>query len=140
MVSALAIGRAAQSVSAKPALHNSNSSLLPAGHLIVTHSLVQDAIPGTRAHGTVTGATPTGIFVSFFNGIQGLVHASALGLVEDQTPEDAFKVGQVRVGAQLQWPAWTEHSATLRPYARLCAWRGGGQNACRRPQSRPGEA
>jgi rRNA biogenesis protein RRP5 len=57
--------------------------------------LLQDAIAGTRTHGTVTGATPTGVFVSFFNGIRGLVHASALGLTEHQTPEDAFKTGQV---------------------------------------------
>jgi rRNA biogenesis protein RRP5 len=57
--------------------------------------LLQDAISGARTHGTVTGATATGVFVSFFNGIRGLVHNSALGLAEDQTPEDAFKVGQV---------------------------------------------
>ena len=59
-------------------------------------AVVQDAIKGTRTHGTVTGATPTGVFVSFFNGIRGLVHASALGLAEDQAPDDAFRVGQVR--------------------------------------------
>ena len=57
---------------------------------------VQDAIAGTRTLGTVTGATPTGVFVSFFNGIRGLVHASALGLAEDQAPDDAFRVGQVQ--------------------------------------------
>lgn len=74
-------------------VHASSSQV--SGPLKVVTYAVQDAIPGTRTHGTITGATPTGVFVSFFNGIRGLVHASALGLAEDQTPEDAFKVGQV---------------------------------------------
>lgn len=54
----------------------------------------QDAGVGARAHGTVTGATAAGVFVAFYNGLSGLVHAGALGLAPDQTPEDAFKTGQ----------------------------------------------
>lgn len=76
-------------------------------------STLQDAIAGTRTHGTVTGATPTGVFVSFFNGIRGLVHASALGLAEDQAPDDAFRVGQVR-RARLVLSSSTRSSSTLR--------------------------
>ena len=55
---------------------------------------MQDAAVGARAHGTVTGATALGVFVAFYNGLSGLVHARALGLAPDQTPEDAFKTGQ----------------------------------------------
>ena len=60
---------------------------------------------GERAHGTVTGATPLGVFVAFYNGLSGLVHVRALGLAHDQTPEDAFKSGQAHpLPCPLIWP------------------------------------
>ena len=74
---------------------------------------------GTRTHGTVTGATPTGVFVSFFNGIRGLVHASALGLAEDQAPDDAFRVGQVRCPMFAAEKPRMFHRVTCRFHVRL---------------------
>lgn len=67
-----------------------------ASHRHTTLLEVQDAVVGARAHGTVTGATALGVFVAFYKGLSGLVHERALGLAPDQTPEDAFKIGQVR--------------------------------------------
>jgi polyribonucleotide nucleotidyltransferase len=91
----------------KRSLHTNNAtSCARKDHASI--AVLQDAIAGTRTHGTVTGATPTGVFVSFFNGIRGLVHASALGLAEDQAPDDAFRVGQV-CGVPLVLPTGSGH-------------------------------
>lgn len=54
--------------------------------------LLQDAIPGSRSHGYVTGITDYGVFVGFYAGLKGLVHAKEL----DQKPQDCFETGQVR--------------------------------------------
>lgn len=54
----------------------------------------EEAVPGSRSHGTVTGVKDFGVFVGFYNGISGLVPAAECGLPEGQHPVDAFKVGQ----------------------------------------------
>ena len=53
--------------------------------------LLQDAIPGSRSHGYVTGITDYGVFVGFYGGLKGLVHAKEL----DGKPQDCFETGQV---------------------------------------------
>lgn len=53
---------------------------------------VQDAIPGSRSHGYVTGITDYGVFVGFYGGLKGLLHAKEL----DQKPQDCFETGQAR--------------------------------------------
>lgn len=55
---------------------------------------LEDAVPGARAHGTVTGVHDYGVFLSFFGGVSGLAPAAECGLPEGQTPGDAFTVGQ----------------------------------------------
>ncbi|EFN56095.1 hypothetical protein CHLNCDRAFT_145628 [Chlorella variabilis] len=55
----------------------------------------QDAVPGGRSHGVVTGARDFGVFVSFFGGVTGLAHVSECGLAADQKPPEAFQAGQV---------------------------------------------
>ena len=55
----------------------------------------QDAKPGLRSHGYITGIKPYGIFVSFYGGMKGLAHTAELPLAPNQTPKDAYKVGQV---------------------------------------------
>jgi predicted RNA-binding protein with RPS1 domain len=62
--------------------------------LVVVNSLAA-AAPGTKTHGFVTGAQKFGVFVCFCGGVKGLAHVSELGLVEGQSPVDAFQVGQV---------------------------------------------
>ncbi len=57
--------------------------------------MLQDAEPGIRSHGYITGIKPYGIFVSFFGGMKGLAHTAELPLAPDQTPKDAYQVGQV---------------------------------------------
>ena len=57
-----------------------------------TLHILQDAMPGVRSHGVVTGIQEYGLFISFFGGVSGLAHASQLGLAREQTPADAFKV------------------------------------------------
>ncbi|KAL4451480.1 hypothetical protein ABPG75_007142 [Micractinium tetrahymenae] len=55
---------------------------------------LQDAAPGARSHGVVTGAADFGVFVQFFGGVAGLAHISECGLA-GQKPADAFQPGQV---------------------------------------------
>ena len=57
--------------------------------------LLQDAEPGIRSHGYITGIKPYGIFVSFFGGMKGLAHTAELPLAPEQAPKDAYQVGQV---------------------------------------------
>lgn len=54
---------------------------------------LQDAIPGSRTHGYVTGITDYGVFVGFYGGLKGLIHAKEL----DQKPQDCFETGQARL-------------------------------------------
>lgn len=53
---------------------------------------MQDAMPGVRSHGVVTGVQDYGLFISFFGGVSGLAHSSQLGLAPEQSPTEAFKV------------------------------------------------
>jgi len=58
-------------------------------------SCIEDAKAGMRSHGVVSGIKDNGIFVTFFNDISGLVGLDDLGLTSDQTPQNAFTVGQI---------------------------------------------
>eukprot|EP00890_Picochlorum_soloecismus_P005949 jgi/Picsp_1/6355/NSC_03704-R1_protein rrp5 homolog len=58
-------------------------------------SCFEDAKAGMRSHGVVSGIIDKGIFVAFFNDISGLVGLDELGLTSDQTPQNAFTVGQI---------------------------------------------
>ena len=53
---------------------------------------LQDAMPGVRSHGVVTGVQEYGLFISFFGGVSGLAHSLQLGLAPNQTLQDAFQV------------------------------------------------
>lgn len=57
--------------------------------------VLQDAEPGTRTHGIVTGVKEYGVFVALWGGLKGLAHSSELGLPPGQTPPDGFQEGQV---------------------------------------------
>ena len=63
--------------------------------LKVAECLLQDAEPGLRSYGYITGIKAYGIFVSFLGGVKGLAHTAELPLAPDQTPKDAYLVGQV---------------------------------------------
>ena len=56
---------------------------------------LQDAEPGLRSYGYITGIKAYGIFVSFYGGVKGLAHTAEVPLGPDQTPKDAYQVGQV---------------------------------------------
>ena len=56
---------------------------------------VQEAQPGARAHGYVTGVQDYGVFVGFCGDLRGLAPVSELGLPAGQRPSQGFKVGQV---------------------------------------------
>ena len=58
-------------------------------------SCIEDAKAGMRTHGVVSGIKDNGIFVTFFNDISGFVGLDELGLTSDQTPQNAFTVGQI---------------------------------------------
>ena len=57
--------------------------------------ILQDAEAGLRSYGYITGIKAYGIFVSFFGGVKGLAHTAELPLAPEQTPKDAYRVGQV---------------------------------------------
>ena len=56
---------------------------------------MQEAQPGARAHGYVTGVQDYGVFVCFCGDLRGLAPVSELGLPAGQRPSQGFKVGQV---------------------------------------------
>lgn len=56
---------------------------------------MQEAQPGARAHGYVTGVQDYGVFVGFCGDLRGLAPVSELGLPAGQRPSQGFKVGQV---------------------------------------------
>ncbi|CAG9462427.1 unnamed protein product [Pedinophyceae sp. YPF-701] len=56
---------------------------------------LEDALPGTRTHGVVTGIKDYGVFVALLGGVRGLVHRSELDVEAGEAPEDCFEVGQV---------------------------------------------
>lgn len=56
---------------------------------------LQDAEAGLRTYGYITGIKAYGIFVSFFGGMKGLAHTAELPLGPEQTPKEAYQVGQV---------------------------------------------
>ena len=56
---------------------------------------LQDAEAGLRSYGYITGIKAYGIFISFFGGMKGLAHTAELPLAPEQTPKDAYQVGQV---------------------------------------------
>ena len=62
---------------------------------LLSSHLLQDAEPGTRTHGIVTGVKEYGVFVALWGGLKGLAHSSELGLAPGQTPPDSFQEGQV---------------------------------------------
>lgn len=62
-----------------------------ATHMVV---LPQEAQPGARAHGYVTGVQDYGVFVGFCGELCGLAPAAELGLPAGQRPSQGFKVGQ----------------------------------------------
>ena len=77
------------------------------GRAVVTHkkqlirselpvvASLDDATPGTTTHGVVTGVEPYGVFVQLYGNLRGLAGLQDLGLAADQTPREAFAVGQV---------------------------------------------
>jgi len=77
------------------------------GRAVVTHkkqlirselpvvASLDDAAPGTTTHGVVTGVEPYGVFVQLYGNLRGLAGLQDLGLAADQTPQEAFAVGQV---------------------------------------------
>lgn len=64
-------------------------------HLQRLDAKLQDAEAGLRTYGYITGIKAYGIFVSFFGGMKGLAHSAELPLGPEQTPKDAYQVGQV---------------------------------------------
>jgi rRNA biogenesis protein RRP5 len=56
---------------------------------------VQEAEPGSRAHGYVTGVQDYGVFIAFCGGVKGLAPASQLGLEPNQDPAKHFPLGKV---------------------------------------------
>ena len=73
-----------------------------AAHVLLSSCVLQDAEPGTRTHGIVTGVKEYGVFVALWGGLKGLAHSSELGLAPGQTPEDSFQEGQVSI-CDPQW-------------------------------------
>ncbi|KAK9832620.1 hypothetical protein WJX81_004603 [Elliptochloris bilobata] len=55
----------------------------------------EEALPGARAHGYVTGVQDYGVFVGFCGDLRGLAPVAELGLPAGQRPSQGFKVGQV---------------------------------------------
>ncbi|MEW5309980.1 MAG: hypothetical protein WDW38_001818 [Sanguina aurantia] len=55
----------------------------------------EQAEPGVKAHGVITGVTDYGLFVTFFGGMEGLAHRNELGLTPGQKPSELHHVGQV---------------------------------------------
>ncbi|GBF92560.1 hypothetical protein Rsub_05174 [Raphidocelis subcapitata] len=56
----------------------------------------RQAAPGLKAHGTVTGVKDGyGLFVTFYNGVTGVLKKSALGLLPGQKVSEAYEAGQV---------------------------------------------
>ncbi len=58
---------------------------------------VQEAEPGRRAHGYVTGVQDYGVFVAFCNDVKGLAPALHLGLDNGKDPAKHFPIGKVRL-------------------------------------------
>ncbi len=52
---------------------------------------MQDALPGSRTHGYVTGTADYGVFVGFYGGVKGMLPAKEL----PGKPQECFAVGQV---------------------------------------------
>ena len=78
--------------------------------------LAQDAIPGSRTHGYVTGTTDYGVFVGFYGGLKGLIPAKDL----DQKPQDTFEIGQVQFMYTLAFGSSRGNHACLRKLLILC--------------------
>lgn len=57
---------------------------------------LQEATPGARAHGFVTGTQDYGVFVSFCNGVKGLVPLDQLCLEPGKDPATHFPIGKVQ--------------------------------------------
>ena len=57
-------------------------------------NVVQEAQPGARAHGHVTGVQDYGVFVGFCGDLRGLAPVAELGLPAGHRPSQGFKVGQ----------------------------------------------
>lgn len=57
----------------------------------------QDALVGMRTHGVVTGVRDYGVFVTFYNGMHGLVPNNETGLDPSQETTTSFQIGQVRL-------------------------------------------
>lgn len=55
----------------------------------------EDAAPGVKAYGMITGVQEYGIFVSFYGGVKGLVRSSECALSEGQKITDAYESGQI---------------------------------------------
>lgn len=60
-----------------------------------SHGLLQEAKPGLRSHGTVTGVQEYGVFIGFYGSVSGLAPAAELGLAAAQKPADVYELGQV---------------------------------------------
>ena len=73
---------------------------------ILLNRVLQDAEPGTRTHGIVTGVKEYGVFVALWGGLKGLAHSSELGLAPGQTPQDSFQEGQVSTSLELCLQCW----------------------------------
>ncbi len=58
-------------------------------------SKIEDALPGVKSHGVITGVQKYGVFITFFNDLSGLVPLVECGLPEGQTPQEAFSIGSV---------------------------------------------
>eukprot|EP00798_Chlamydomonas_sp_ICE-L_P000495 gene495-1901_t len=56
---------------------------------------MQQAVPGIRVHGVVTGAKSYGVFVSFYGGVLGLARAADIGLEHGKKPDAVYMPGQV---------------------------------------------
>ncbi|KAL4538228.1 hypothetical protein Ndes2526B_g03454 [Nannochloris sp. 'desiccata'] len=56
---------------------------------------IEDALPGVKSHGVITGVQNYGVFITFFNDLSGLVPLVECGLPEGQTPQEAFTIGSV---------------------------------------------
>ena len=78
----------------------------PVAFALLLTCVVQDAEPGTRTHGIVTGVKEYGVFVALWGGLKGLAHSSELGLAPGQTPQDSFQEGQVSTCLGLCLQCW----------------------------------
>ena len=126
------------------------------GRAVVTHkkqliksdlpivASLNDASPGVTTHGVVTGVETYGVFVQLYGDVRGLAGAQDLGLSPDQTPHEAFAVGQV-VRATVITVRWrrAEDQALARAGGRRGVEgrqregeRGWGEGGCRRSRAR----